>query len=299
MSKNKGSYPENLITDLLSFNSDLNLFDSDISAKDIISDPDRFLAFNEAMASLDKRPHDIILLYYEQHMTMTEIGSKLNISATRVGQLIRKTLRQLLARDNFKRMEYGYKGYEVYQRDLTETRRKMRLQKQCRLIHDFPALPFTYYKNMFDNRTYNALSYYELATNVSLTMGTLAALSDETILSRIRCIGKESLQKIRNVIDELNHQYEKEYGIMLGLKVNRTEMEREITTTLRKSVSDDYTSDILSSMSIENNDKRTLMDDIVDDIVLTSGYAEDGHYNEDDIKLAIGRVLKIRLCPDA
>lgn len=55
----------------------------------------------------------------------------------------------------------------------------------------------------------------------------------------------------------------------------------QIEKLLRKAISDDYTGDIL----------RIIFDDVIEDIKTTA----DVNYNEDDIKLALGRVLLDRL----
>ena len=73
----------------------------------------------------------------------------------------------------------------------------------------------------------------------------------------------------------------------------KNELAREIKDVLCKSISDDYANYIL-----EHKDRRTnisIVDDIIADVLETSAYADEGYYNYDDIKLAIGRVLIQRL----
>lgn len=65
-------------------------------------------------------------------------------------------------------------------------------------------------------------------------------------------------------------------------------MENEIRTYLKDNlvaISDDYINSIIDN----------IIEDVVSDVKETSGYAEDGHFNTDDIKLAVGRVLIDRL----
>lgn len=50
---------------------------------------------------------------------------------------------------------------------------------------------------------------------------------------------------------------------------------------LKSAISDDYVYDIRSK----------IQDDVVLDVMETSAYGEDGTWNDDDIKLAVGRVL--------
>ena len=73
----------------------------------------------------------------------------------------------------------------------------------------------------------------------------------------------------------------------------KNELAREIQDMLCKSISDDYTNYIL-----EHKDGLTnisIIDDIIANVLETSAYADEGYYNYDDIKLAIGRVLIQRL----
>lgn len=53
----------------------------------------------------------------------------------------------------------------------------------------------------------------------------------------------------------------------------------------RNAISDEYRYDI----------RKAILDDVVADVVETSDFRENGHWNEDDIKLAVGRVLMNKL----
>ena len=53
----------------------------------------------------------------------------------------------------------------------------------------------------------------------------------------------------------------------------------------RNAISDEYRYDI----------RKAIFDDVVADVVETSDFRENGHWNEDDIKLAVGRVLMNKL----
>lgn len=59
------------------------------------------------------------------------------------------------------------------------------------------------------------------------------------------------------------------------------ELRNDVRRIFAESVSTEYTKIILDKIE----------DDIVSDVVDTSSYEEDGSYNDDDIRLAIGRVL--------
>lgn len=63
------------------------------------------------------------------------------------------------------------------------------------------------------------------------------------------------------------------------------ELRQDIKRILILSVSDDYIKNILD----------VIEDDIIRDVVECSSYEDDGLYTEDDIKLAIGRVLMNRI----
>lgn len=63
--------------------------------------------------------------------------------------------------------------------------------------------------------------------------------------------------------------------------INRTTATLEVEKLLRKSISDDYVGTIT----------REIIEDVIEDIETSA----DVEYNEDDIKLAIGRVLIERM----
>lgn len=54
---------------------------------------------------------------------------------------------------------------------------------------------------------------------------------------------------------------------------------------LKSAISDDYVYDI----------RRAILDEVVADVMETSAYGENGTWNDDDIKLAVGRVLMNKL----
>ncbi len=53
----------------------------------------------------------------------------------------------------------------------------------------------------------------------------------------------------------------------------------------RNAISDDYRYDI----------RRAILDDVVADVVETSDFRRNGYWSQDDIKLAVGRVLIARM----
>lgn len=54
---------------------------------------------------------------------------------------------------------------------------------------------------------------------------------------------------------------------------------------LKSAISDDYVYDI----------RRAIQDEVVADVIETSAYGENGTWNDDDIKLAVGRVIMSKL----
>lgn len=61
---------------------------------------------------------------------------------------------------------------------------------------------------------------------------------------------------------------------------------------MQGAVSDDYAGRILEHKSESGT---TLLEDIIQNVLETSAWEDEGYYNVDDIKLAIGRELSARL----
>lgn len=70
-------------------------------------------------------------------------------------------------------------------------------------------------------------------------------------------------------------------------------MEFEIAQVMRNAVSSDYARYILEDKG--EDDDRTFMEAVIDDVMCASAWEDEGFYNDDDIRLAIGRVLMDRL----
>lgn len=67
----------------------------------------------------------------------------------------------------------------------------------------------------------------------------------------------------------------------------------EIAQIMRSAVSSDYARYILEDKGKDG--KSTIMEDVIDDVLEISAWEDEGFYNDDDIRLAIGRVLMDRL----
>lgn len=79
-------------------------------------------------------------------------------------------------------------------------------------------------------------------------------------------------------------------------KVERKQIEWLIWYVLHQATSDDYASTILNhDFNLEGEETDTILEDIIQDVLETSAWEEEGYYNEDDVRLAIGRTLLIRL----
>jgi len=76
-------------------------------------------------------------------------------------------------------------------------------------------------------------------------------------------------------------------------KSDRKIIQTDIVEMLENVISDDYLMDILRFDNEGAQD--TILNDIIDDVLTSSAWTEEGYYSEDDIKLAIGRVLIDRL----
>ena len=67
----------------------------------------------------------------------------------------------------------------------------------------------------------------------------------------------------------------------------------EIMEIMRGAVSSEYVRYIL-----EHEDEKTgssFMEDVINDVICTSAWEDEGYYNDDDIRLAIGRIFTNRL----
>ena len=81
-------------------------------------------------------------------------------------------------------------------------------------------------------------------------------------------------------------------------KEERTVIEAEVRMILQFSVSSEYVRYILEEKDNDYEDEyigHTFMDDVIEDVMCASAWDDEGYYNEDDIRLAIGRTLMDRL----
>ena len=75
-------------------------------------------------------------------------------------------------------------------------------------------------------------------------------------------------------------------------------IENEIRMILMGAVSSEYVRFILEHTEKDEDYEEignTFLEDVVEDVMYSSAWDDEGYYNEDDIRLAIGRVLINRL----
>lgn len=76
-------------------------------------------------------------------------------------------------------------------------------------------------------------------------------------------------------------------------KTERKEIEFEVSEIMRSAVSSEYARCILEQK--DDVTGNTFMEDVIKNVMETSAWEDEGYYNDDDIRLAIGRELMARL----
>ena len=88
------------------------------------------------------------------------------------------------------------------------------------------------------------------------------------------------------------------FGVRKMGNEDRNIIENKIRMTLMDAVSSDYVRYILEDRERDeelNYIGNTFLEDVIDDVLCSSAWDDEGYYNDDDIRLAIGRVLIERL----
>lgn len=75
-------------------------------------------------------------------------------------------------------------------------------------------------------------------------------------------------------------------------EVERKQIEWLVWNTMAKATGEGYARQILEH---ESGCGGIFMDDVIEDVMQTSAWNDEGYYNTDDVRLAIGRVFKRRL----
>lgn len=70
-------------------------------------------------------------------------------------------------------------------------------------------------------------------------------------------------------------------------------IENEIRMIMQNAVSSEYARYILEHENEET--ESTFIDDVIEDVMCASAWDEEGYYNDDDIRLSIGRILMERM----
>lgn len=73
----------------------------------------------------------------------------------------------------------------------------------------------------------------------------------------------------------------------------RKQIEYEVTEIMKSATSSEYARYILEQE--DEVAENTLMEDIIQNVLDTSAWKDEGYYNKDDIRLAVGRELMDRL----
>ena len=103
MIKKISPYPQNLM-------DDLNAFTNGETQVDCSSEDKRMGVF-AALATLTEREQFVVMLRYQQLLTLEEIGSQLDLTRSRIGQIIQKVYRKLLHPKRYNLYMHGFQGY--------------------------------------------------------------------------------------------------------------------------------------------------------------------------------------------
>lgn len=76
-------------------------------------------------------------------------------------------------------------------------------------------------------------------------------------------------------------------------KEQRKEIEMNVYMIMMHCASSEYARCILEQE--DNETEQTFMDAVIEDVMCSSAWNDEGYYNDDDIRLAIGRELTARL----
>lgn len=76
-------------------------------------------------------------------------------------------------------------------------------------------------------------------------------------------------------------------------KSERKNIEQEIFEVMKSAVGSDYAKYILEYE--DEITENTTMNDIIGNVLETSSWKDEGYYNNDDIRLAVGRELMARI----
>lgn len=76
-------------------------------------------------------------------------------------------------------------------------------------------------------------------------------------------------------------------------KEEKNLIELEIRNRIQYAVGSDYARYILEDKGEDG--ESTFVEDVIDDVLCSSAWEDEGYYSDDDIRLAIGRVLMDRM----
>lgn len=73
------------------------------------------------------------------------------------------------------------------------------------------------------------------------------------------------------------------------------EQRKEIEMLTYKIMAGTTSSDYARYILEHTKKRKTFLDDVIDDVMCASAWNDEGYYNDDDIRLAIGRIFMERL----
>lgn len=73
----------------------------------------------------------------------------------------------------------------------------------------------------------------------------------------------------------------------------RKELKNDIVNIMNRAISSEYVNKILNQYDYISDE--TFIDAVIKNVLETSAWEDEGYYNDDDIRLAIGRELVARL----
>ena len=103
MIKKTSSYPQNLMDDLNAFTNGEIQVDC--------SDEDKRMGVFAALATLTEREQYVVMLRYQQFLTLEEIGLRVELTKSRIGQIIQTVYQKLLHPKRYNLYMHGFQGY--------------------------------------------------------------------------------------------------------------------------------------------------------------------------------------------
>lgn len=101
------------------------------------------------------------------------------------------------------------------------------------------------------------------------------------------------VHSITHITEEEKDEYFEYETYRVMPKMERKDMVKVVHQIMRSATTSDYASYILEAEDEKTN--RTFVDAVIDDIICTSAWKEEGYFSDDDVRLSIGREFMDRL----